>query len=134
VSYYDCYLIPVAIDRLDDYKRFSHRIATIGMEYGALRVVDCVLDPEKTDGAQYHAEDVQPGLQGVALRDFPMAAAVKQGETVVLSWTEWPDKATRDDMLPRFLADPRIQPFEGEGTVFEGTRLVAGSFSPLFEI
>lgn len=57
----------------------------------------------------------------------------KEGETVILSWTEWPSKDARDDLLPRVLADPRVQPEDGEKAVFEGARLVAGGFAKLLD-
>jgi uncharacterized protein YbaA (DUF1428 family) len=49
---------------------------------------------------------------------------------VVLSWTEWPDKATRDRGLAAAMADPRLQ-CAGEEAVFDGKRLIASGFVPL---
>ncbi|WP_164813786.1 DUF1428 domain-containing protein [Sinorhizobium medicae] len=119
--------------RLDAYKLFSQRMAKVYREYGALRVIDCILDPETTDGTHFHAEGAQADVQGAELRDFNAAAATKEGETVILSWTEWPSKDARDDLLPRVLADPRVQPEDGEKAIFEGARLVAGGFAKLLD-
>jgi len=134
LSYFDCYLIPVRAEMLDTYKVFSQQLAALSREYGALRIVDCLLDPTTSDGTQFHAESVQPELQSSALRDFPIAAATEPGETVILSWTEWPSKEKRDDALPRLLADPRIQPQEGQEAIFEGRRLIAGGFFKLVDV
>jgi uncharacterized protein YbaA (DUF1428 family) len=133
MSYFDCYLIPVPTVKLGAYKAFSQRMAEVYREYGALRVTDCVLDSETTDGTQFHADGAQNEVQGAALRDFPEAAAARAGETVILSWTEWVNKAQRDALLPRILADPRVQPRDDEEMIFEGTRLVAGGFFRLLE-
>lgn len=133
MSYFDCYLVPVPTAKLDAYKLFSQRMAKVYREYGALRVIDCILDPETTDGTQFHAEGAQADVQGAELRDFNAAAATKEGETVILSWTEWPSKDARDDLLPRVLADPRVQPEDGEKAIFEGARLVAGGFAKLLD-
>lgn len=134
MAYYDCALIPVPEGKIEAYRVFSEKIAAVYREYGALRVVDCLLDNEMGDGAEYHAEGARDALEGVALRDFPMAAAVEEGEVVVLSWTEWPSKTVRDEGLKRALADPRVQPQEGEDVLFEGRRLIAGGFTQLMSI
>ncbi|MDZ4312309.1 MAG: DUF1428 domain-containing protein [Cypionkella sp.] len=126
--YFDCYLIPVATAKLAAYKRFSQQMMAVYVEYGAVRITDCILDPATTDGTQFHAEAAQDRLQASTLRDFPTAAATQAGETVILSWTEWPSKAIRDAALPRVLADPRVQPKPGEDMIFDGSRLISGGF------
>lgn len=133
MSYFDAYLIPVPEGKLAQYQVFSARIAAIYREYGSLRVVDCLLDPEAGDGAAFHAEGAREAASAAELRDFRAAADTRPGEVVVLSFTEWPSKAVRDDALPRVLADPRVQPDPGEDMIFEGTRLVAGAFLTLLE-
>ncbi len=133
MSYFDCYLIPVPTDKLDAYRSFSERIAKVYREYGAVCVIDCILDAETADGTQFHAEGAQSQVEDAQLRDFNAAAAAKDGETIILSWTEWPSKSSRDELLPRVLADPRVQPRDDEGMIFEGARLVAGGFFKLLE-
>nr|WP_064245462.1 DUF1428 domain-containing protein [Rhizobium leguminosarum]OAP96833.1 hypothetical protein A4U53_37465 [Rhizobium leguminosarum] len=133
MSYFDCYLIPVATDKLDAYKLFTERMAKVYREYGALRVTDCIFDPATADGTQFHAEGAKAEVQAAELRDFKTAAAAKDGETVILSWTEWPSKDARDELLPRVLADPRVQPEDGEDAIFEGARLIAGGFFKLLD-
>lgn len=134
MAYFDCYLIPVSADRMAEYRLFSTAIAAIYRQHGALRVVDALLDPETGNGFDFHAEGARSSLEGAALRDFPQAAALQDGERVVFSWTEWPDKATRDAALPRVLADPRVQPRAGQAPIFEGARLIAGGFRTLVDI
>ncbi len=134
MSYFDCSLIPVPTAKLEAYKRFSEKMAKISQEYGAVRQVDCVLDPDAANGFAFHAEEAREFIQDVSLRDFPMAAASTAGETVVLSWTEWPNKSVRDEGLPRMLADPRVQPQEGQESIFEGSRLIAGGFLKLVDV
>lgn len=133
MSYFDAYLIPVPEGKLAQYEAFSARISAVYREYGALRVIDCLLDPETADGAAFHAEGAREAAAAAELRDFQAAADTRPGEVVVLSFTEWPSKAVRDDTLPRVLADPRVQPDPDEDMIFEGTRLVAGGFHTLVE-
>jgi uncharacterized protein YbaA (DUF1428 family) len=134
MSYFDCYLIPVPTIKLETYKRFSEKMASVYREYGAVRVVDCVLDPDTADGAQFHADEAQAQVQAASLRDFQAAAATRTGEIVVLSWTEWPSKSDRDECLLRVLADPRVQPEDGQEVIFEGARLIAGGFFKLIDL
>lgn len=131
---FDCNLIPVSKAKLEAYRRFSVEKSPVHREYGEVRVVDCILDPDTADGSQFHAEGAQAGLQGAAVRDFPTAAAVREGEVVVPSWTEWPTKQVRDEALPRVLADPRVQPEDGQEAIFGGTRLIAGGFLNLVDV
>lgn len=133
--YIDAYLIPVAIDKLAAYEAFSREVADVYREYGATRIVDFRLDPETPGGEEFHADGARDALADAGpLRDFIVAADARPGETVILAWTEWPSKDVRDSGLRNALADPRIQPAPGEGMIFEGRRLVAGSFAPLREM
>lgn len=136
MSYVDGYLIPLETSRLEEYERFSRHVAEIYREHGATRVVDCQLDRAVANDAGFHAEEARHDLDadGVPLRDFGTAAAARSGETVILSWTEWPSKAARDIGLAKALADPRIQPKDGEKMLFEGRRLIAGGFLKLIDV
>lgn len=135
MSYFDCYLIPVPAEKLDAYRNFSSQIAGIYREYGAIRVVDAVLDPAASNGAEFHAENAREDLNEVVepLRSFETATAIRDGEIVILSWTEWPSKAARDSGLSKALADPRVQPQEGQEVLFEGRRLISGGFAGLID-
>jgi uncharacterized protein YbaA (DUF1428 family) len=136
MSYFDCYLIPVAADKMEAYKLFSEEIARVYKEHGAVRIVDLAFDAQAAEGVQFHAEGARDALNeaAVPLRDFPMAAAVEDGESVILSWTEWPSKAARDAGLAQALSDPRVQPQQGQEVLFEGRRLIAGGFFKLIDI
>lgn len=134
MSYIDGYLIPLETSKLEEYQRFSRHVAEVYREYGAMRVVDCQLDRTVANDTDFHAEQARHDLDEVPLRDFEAAAAARSGETVILSWTEWPSKEARDLGLAKALADPRIQPKEGEKMLFEGRRLIAGGFLKLIDV
>ena len=68
--------------------------------------------------------------------DVDRAVQAKDGETVVLSGMEWPDKATRDAGPKEPVEDARMKPsgaampFDGSRRVFDGFRAVAGEQPP----
>lgn len=127
MPYYDAYLIPISPAKLDAYRDFSRRIGAVYREYGALKIVDILFDDRGGEGAAFHAEEARATLDD-DLRDFAAAAGAQDGETVILSWTEWPDKQARDEGLAKVLADPRVQPDPEDGVIFDGRRLVSGAF------
>jgi uncharacterized protein YbaA (DUF1428 family) len=135
MTYIDAYLIPLASRKLAEYETFSRKAAAIYREYGALRIVDCRLDEEVANDAGFHAENARDTFESATptLRDFTVAADALDGETVILSWTEWPSKQARDVGLAKALADPRLQPRDGEDPIFQGRRLIAGSFVKLID-
>jgi uncharacterized protein YbaA (DUF1428 family) len=136
MTYIDAYLIPLANSKLTEYESFSRKVAAVYREYGALRIVDCRMDEKVANDAGFHAENARDNFESATptLRDFTAAAGALEGETVILSWTEWPSKQARDVGLAKALADPRLQPCDGEETIFEGRRLVAGAFVKLIDV
>lgn len=128
MTYVDGYLTPVRPEMRDEFVALSARMAAVYQEFGALRAVDCWLDDAPQDPAAFHAEGARDAIEAGVARTFRDAAGAEDDEVVVLSWMEWPDKPTRDAGLARVLADPRVQPRDGDVVVFDGRRLVAGGF------
>jgi uncharacterized protein YbaA (DUF1428 family) len=96
------------------YAAFATGIAPIFKDHGATRVVDC------------WGDDVPDGQH----TDFRRAVQAQEGETVVFSWIEWPDKATRDAGMAKVRDDPRMQspgdmPIDGKRMIFGGFQAVA---------
>ena len=115
MAYIDGFLIPVAESRKDEYLAQARAAAPIFLDLGATRVVE-------TWGT-----DLTHGKQ----TDFFRAVAAEEGETVVFSWIEYPDKATRDDANRRMMEDKR---FEALGPMpFDGKRLIVSGFTPIFD-
>ena len=90
---------------------------SVFVELGATKVLEC------------WGDDVPEGT----VTDFRRAVKAKDDETVVFSWVEWPDKATRDKAMPKMMDDPRMQPDQNP-MPFDGTRLIYGGFSPVVEL
>ena len=57
--------------------------------------------------------------------DFFRATQAKDDETVIFSWIEYPDKATRDAANEKMSADPQAMQMERP---FDGSRMFWGGF------
>lgn len=114
MAYIDGFVIPVVTADRDKFVDFSSRMDRIILEFGATRIVEC------------WGDDVPAGKQ----TDFARAVALKEGETAVFSWIEWPDKATRDAGMAKMMADTRMT---DEPMPFDGARMIFGGFMPVVD-
>ena len=131
MPYFDCYLVPVPLENRAAYEELARITSALVREQGALRIVECWLDESGPESSTYHGSDVR--MPSLDYGTFRGAAGAGDGETVVLSFVEWPDKATRDAGMEQVTSDPRIQ-FEDMPPTFEGARLIAGGFIPMLYI
>lgn len=116
MSYIDGFVLAVPKENREAFIEHARQADVIFMDYGALRVVEC------------WEEDVPDGTQ----TDFRRAVQAKGDEAVVFSWIEWPDKATRDEGMPKFMEDPRLK--EVPDMPFDGKRMIFGTFAPVLEL
>ena len=61
------------------------------------------------------------------MTDFYKAVQAKEDETVIFSWIEYPDKATRDAANEKMAADSDM----GTDMPFDGKRMFWGGFEPV---
>ena len=110
-TYIDGILLAVPTANQEAYRQHAKAVAQLLKEHGATQVVEC------------WGDDVPKG----ETTDFRMAVKAKEDETVVFSWIEWPDKATRDAAYRKMMElDPDIS-----GMPFDGKRMIWGGFEPL---
>lgn len=114
-GYHDGYVVPVLPGKEEAYRAMAAKAAPIFREHGATRVVEAI------------ADDVPHGK----VTDFYRAVKAEDGETVVFSFIEWPDKATRDAGWAAVMADERMKP-EGEMPM-AGPRMFWGGFEPVLD-
>ena len=117
MAYIDGFVIAVPTANKQAFLDHARRMDSIFLEFGALRVVEA------------WGDDVPDGKQ----TDFKRAVQAKPDETVVFSWVEWPDKATRDTAMEKFRSDPRMQP-DNDPMPFDGKRMIFGGFVPVIEL
>lgn len=109
MSYIDGFVIPAPTAGRKEFLDHARRLHARFLEWGASRVV------------VGWGDDVREGK----LTDFKRAVQAKDDETVVFSWVEWPNKATRDAAVAKMHADPRTM---SEPMPFDGRRMIFGGF------
>lgn len=118
MSYVDGFVIAVPNANKDKFIRHATDFDRFFMDLGALRILEC------------WGDDVPDGK----LTDFRRAVQAKDGETVVFSWVEWPDKQTRETAMRKMHelmeTDPRMNP-EKNPMPFDGKRMIFGGFVPV---
>jgi len=128
MSYFDFILIPMPRENKAAYEKLARISAVVVRESGALSVVECWLDESGPEASSYHATEAR--LDSENYGSFYKAAGAHAGETVVISFIEWPDKATRDTGMQKVTSDPRML-FQDLPPTFDGRRLIAGGFKPI---
>lgn len=63
--------------------------------------------------------------------DFHGAVNARDDESIVFSWIAWPDKATAEAAWKSMQGDPAMN--EMPDMPFDGSRMIFGGFSPVFE-
>ncbi|WBY17751.1 DUF1428 domain-containing protein [Erythrobacteraceae bacterium WH01K] len=115
MPYIEGFLAPVPADRKEDYLEFTRKSAPLFKDIGVRRMVEC------------WGDDLMRGKQ----TDFYRAVDAKDGETVVFSWMEYPDKAARDAAYAKMESDER---FEALGEMpMDGKRMIFSGFQPIFD-
>lgn len=118
MAYIDGYVLSVPTASKETFIEQARWFDQFFMEYGALRVYEC------------WGESVPDGK----LTDFKRAVAATPDETVVFSWVEWPDKATRDAGMVKFeelvKTDERFDMTKNP-PCFDGKRMIFGGFEPI---
>ena len=107
MPYVDGFVLAVRKDKIDAYKSLARTACEVWMEYGALDYVECIGD------------DVPYG----EVTSFPRAVLAKDDEVVVFSWIVYRNRAERDAVNTKVMADPRLErvmPFDGKRLIFGG--------------
>lgn len=117
MAYIDGFVIAVPTANKDRFIEHARTFDPVFIEFGATRVVEG------------WGDDVPDGKQ----TDFRRAVQGGPDETVVFSWVEWPDKATRDAGIKKMMEDPRMDP-KTNPMPFDGARMIFGGFEQAVEL
>jgi len=114
-GYTDGFVVPVPDGKREAYRELASKMAKVFRANGATRVIEAFGD------------DVQHGK----VTDFYRAVKAEDGENVVFSFIEWPDKPTRDEAWKAIMADESLKP-TGE-MPFNGQRMFWGGFEKIVD-
>jgi uncharacterized protein YbaA (DUF1428 family) len=115
MTYVDGFICPVKAGGQEAYLSMATMSAPLFLEYGALRVVETWND------------DIKPGKTN----DMRTAVIAEDGEEIVFSWIEWPDKATRDAGWEKLMSDERMKMPEDNPMI--GARMIYGGYSVILD-
>ena len=114
-AYTDGFVVPVPENKREAYRELAAKMAKVFREHGSKRVIEAFGD------------DVSKG----EVTDFYRAVKAEEGEGVVFSFIEWPDKATRDEAWKAIMADESLRP---QGNMpFDGKRMFWGGFEVILD-
>ena len=114
-DYTDGFVVPVPEGKAEAYQALAAKMAKVFREHGATRVLEAMSD------------DVPKGK----VTDFYRAVKAEDGEKIVFSFIEWPDKKTRDEAWAKIMADESMKP-EGD-MPFSGQRMFWGGFDNIVD-
>lgn len=114
MPYIEGFVAAVPTANKDVYLKHSREAAAYFKKLGATRHVEC------------WGDDVPKG----EVTDFFGAVKARDDETVVFSWIEYPDKATRDAANKKMSEDPDMA---GTDMPFDGKRMIWGGFTVLMD-
>jgi uncharacterized protein YbaA (DUF1428 family) len=114
-GYTDGFVVPVPEGNREAYRELAAKMAKVFREHGANRVVEAI------------ADDVPHG----EVTDFYRAVKAEDGETVIFSFIEWPDKQARDDAWAKIMQDDTMKP--EDPMPFSGQRMFWGGFEPILD-
>lgn len=117
MTYVEGFVTAVPTAKRDAY--IAHAKAALPMfkDLGATRMVET------------WGQDVPAGK----VTDFARSVKATDDETVVFSWIEYPDKATRDAANARMMDDPRMEELSKD-MPFDGQRMIFGGFAPIVDV
>jgi uncharacterized protein YbaA (DUF1428 family) len=112
MAYVDGYVIPVPKKNLNAYMAMARKASKFFIEHGALEVKECAPDDL----------NVPMGVP------FPKALGLKSGETVVFSYVVYKNRAHRDRVNKKIMADPRMKSAMPKKEPFDWKRMSYGGF------
>jgi uncharacterized protein YbaA (DUF1428 family) len=116
MTYVEGFVVAVPTANKDAYKKHAEEAVPLFKEFGVTRMVEA------------WGDDVPDGK----ITDFKRAVQAKEDETVVFSFFEYPDKATRDAAMEKMMADPRMEEM-GANMPFDGQRMIMSGFESIVD-
>ncbi|WP_029077100.1 DUF1428 domain-containing protein [Kaistia adipata] len=116
MTYVEGFVTAVPAANKEAYRQHAAEAAAVFREFGMTRMVEG------------WGDDVPDGK----VTDFRRAVAAEDGEVVLFSWFEYPDRAARDAANEKIMSDPRMQAMS-ETMPFDARRMIFGGFQAILE-
>ena len=117
MPYVDGFVLAVPKDNIATYKKMARRAGKVWMEHGALSYVECL------------ADDAPYG----EVTSFPRSVKAKDDELVVFAYVTYRSRASRDAVLKKVFADPRMKG-DMSNMPFDAKRMIYGGFKSFLEL
>lgn len=115
-KYVDGFLVPMAKEKVGEYKEMAQKAGEIWMEYGALGFCENAGDDLEVEG----------------MFSFKTAADASENETVVFSWIVFESREHRDKVNADVMNDPRLKEMmDSKNPAFDFKRMAYGGFNTL---
>ena len=120
--YVDGFVIPVADDKVEEYRDMATEACEVWIRHGALEYFEGVGD------------DLDPDTGEMTVTTFPELADASPDETVVFAFIVYESREHRDEVNEKVMADPSMNPEDGFGPMpFDVERMATGGFSALVD-
>lgn len=116
MTYVEGFLTPVPTANKEAYKKHAEGAVELFTNLGATRFVEA------------WGDDVPDGKTN----DLKKAVDLKDDETVLFSWLEYPDKATRDAANEKMMNDNTAEMMKD--MPFDGSRMIFAGFEPIVDV
>lgn len=113
-EYVDGFVIPMAKDKIDEYRRLAEAAAKVWMDHGALSYRECIGDDL----------GVKMGIP------FTTIAGAQDNETIVFAWITYRSREDRDRINDLVMKDPRLKDM-GDAMPFDCNRMTYGGFKTI---
>jgi len=117
MAYVDGFVMVMPKKNIPAYRKLARLAGKVWREYGALDYVECVGDDLNTKHG----------------KPFPKLAKAGPRETVVFSWIVYANKAARDRINKKVMADPRIAKVMSSDMPFNPKKMSYGGFKVLVQ-
>jgi uncharacterized protein YbaA (DUF1428 family) len=116
-KYVDGFVIPMAKDKVEEYRAIAQKAGEIWKEHGALDYVEAV-------GEDLEVKD---------MLSFKTIAGAGEDETVVFAWIVYESREERDRINAAVMEDPRLKA-DMDNMPFDFKRMAYGGFKTLVAI
>ena len=116
--YVDGFLLVVPTETLPAYRKLAQTAARVWLEHGALEYRECIGDQLVDNGCPL---------------PFTKLTKAKPEETVVFAWIVYKSRKSRDAILKKVMADPRMQDHDPAKMPFDVKRMSWGGFKTIVD-